>query len=255
MSTVFRLSSVPNDRKRRVVASWWSDGTTMPGYTGDYSRFPDRIMKQKNNVIRFTAEHDDATLLPVNNRHFRMPTTHTEQAFGGFGGLSPQAHIWYGLNECEWRKRKLDDDKRDAARYFRDRLCRYMKDPDVFVLEMMETDEGDGDRRRGTSHPILRDPNFRSTVLEADGGKCALTCEDTDRAIEAAHLVPASQGKDDRPCNGIMLRADLHRLFDARLFRFDPSGRVVITEKSGLSENYLDLLKLKGNCRGGPLKG
>lgn len=223
-----------------VVIGWYNDARV---YRESFT-IPRPNNEAEKNRIRFTA-HDDATLLPVKERHFEMPTTHTRDEFGGFGGLSPQAHIWYGLNKDEWGG--LNGSRRDAAGYFRDKLCRYMKDPDSFVLEMVGAGKSDGDRQRGTSHPTLRDPNFRSRVLEADGGKCVLTGENTDKAIEAAHLVPAREGKDDRPCNGIMLRADLHRLFDARprLFRFDTSGRVMILEETGFSENYLELLNGK----------
>lgn len=50
--------------------------------------------------------------------------------------------------------------------------------------------------------------------------------------LEAAHIVPvAEQGSDD-PSNGILLRADLHRLFDNGLMAINPdTGHVRYASK------------------------
>ena len=72
--------------------------------------------------------------------------------------------------------------------------------------------------------------DFRKIILAADGHRCVITEEETPQALEAAHLVPAKNGENDISCNGITLRADLHRLFDAGLFTFDESGKVMISE-------------------------
>lgn len=85
---------------------------------------------------------------------------------------------------------------------------------------------------------------FRSIVLSHDGHRCALTGDTTVQALEAAHLVPAAKGENDIPTNGVALRADLHRLFDAGLFTFDPDGRVVLADRHpGLSRRYRRLLR------------
>ena len=49
-------------------------------------------------------------------------------------------------------------------------------------------------------------------------------------------------GENDVPANGITLRADLHRVFDADLFTFDHDGRVVDIAP-GLSEDHHQLLE------------
>ena len=71
-----------------------------------------------------------------------------------------------------------------------------------------------------------------------------LTEEATIKALDAAHLIPAATGENDVPRNGITLRADLHRLFDAGLFTFGTDGQVV-NIASGLSPYYRELLKDK----------
>lgn len=41
-------------------------------------------------------------------------------------------------------------------------------------------------------------------------------------ALEAAHIIPVSNGGGDKDWNGIPLRADLHRLFDDGLIELKP---------------------------------
>lgn len=85
---------------------------------------------------------------------------------------------------------------------------------------------------------------FRKVILAADRHSCVVTGEETSEALEAAHLVPAKNGENDISCNGIALRVDLHRLFDAGLFTFGKSGRVMIrAQKSPSFEAYRQLLR------------
>lgn len=85
---------------------------------------------------------------------------------------------------------------------------------------------------------------FRSIVLSHDSHRCALTGDTTVQALEVAHLIPAREGENDIPSNGIALRADLHRLFDAGLFTFDPYGRAVLARRDdGVSDAYRRLLR------------
>ena len=67
-----------------------------------------------------------------------------------------------------------------------------------------------------------RRPNqrrFRRVLLEAYGGHCALTGCDVDEALEAAHVAPWRSENDIGA--GILLRADLHRLFERGLLVID----------------------------------
>lgn len=81
---------------------------------------------------------------------------------------------------------------------------------------------------------------FRSMLL-AEGGLCALTGEDTTDALEAAHIIPSCCGGAEKLQNGILLRADLHRLYDKEQFRIDQNGHVV--DVRNVSRHYRRLLK------------
>ncbi len=63
-------------------------------------------------------------------------------------------------------------------------------------------------------------------------------------------------GENDIPLNGITLRADLHRLFDACLFTFKPNGKVKIVKRdTELSEAYDPATAQRAPAVGQPCKG
>lgn len=71
-------------------------------------------------------------------------------------------------------------------------------------------------------------PRFRHALLRAYGHRCAVTDWDVVEVLEAAHITPYGQGGTYAVSNGLLLRADLHTLFDARLLAFDDQDRVLL---------------------------
>lgn len=63
---------------------------------------------------------------------------------------------------------------------------------------------------------------FRTKLLAAYGERCAITGADVPAVLEAAHIDPHSKSGDNRTDNGLLLRADLHALFDMGLLRISP---------------------------------
>ena len=83
------------------------------------------------------------------------------------------------------------------------------------------------DERQYAVAPVVQRPGqtqFREEILAAYGGRCAVTGCNVQQALEAAHIVPYCGIQSDHVTNGVLLRLDLHRLFDAYLFSFDPSS-------------------------------
>jgi predicted restriction endonuclease len=65
---------------------------------------------------------------------------------------------------------------------------------------------------------------FREAIMKRDGGKCTITGCRVIQALEAAHLIPYASDHQhrDNPANGILLRADIHLLFDRYLMAINP---------------------------------
>lgn len=71
-------------------------------------------------------------------------------------------------------------------------------------------------------------PEFRRTLLDAYEGRCAVTDYDALEALEAAHIVPYRGPETNDPSNGLLLRADLHTLFDVGLVAVDTSAMTLV---------------------------
>ena len=55
---------------------------------------------------------------------------------------------------------------------------------------------------------------FRQELLAAYNSRCAITGCDIEPALEAAHIIPYKGTETNCPQNGLLLRADIHTLFD-----------------------------------------
>jgi HNH endonuclease len=63
---------------------------------------------------------------------------------------------------------------------------------------------------------------FRSRLMEAYQGRCAITGSEVAQVLQAAHIVPYRGSHTDRLDNGLLLRVDVHQLFDKNLIGIDP---------------------------------
>jgi hypothetical protein len=70
-------------------------------------------------------------------------------------------------------------------------------------------------------------PAFRNALRERYGDRCLVTgCPVLD-ALEAAHIRPYRTEADNAPDNGLLLRADLHTLFDLDLLGIEPHSLII----------------------------
>ncbi|MBD2211215.1 pentapeptide repeat-containing protein [Nostoc linckia FACHB-104] len=80
---------------------------------------------------------------------------------------------------------------------------------------------------------------FRNALITYYEGRCAISGCEVTGVLEAAHVEPYSLSKNNNPNNGILLRADLHTLFDLNLIVIHPySKRLEIKPTLLLNEDY-----------------
>jgi len=84
--------------------------------------------------------------------------------------------------------------------------------------------------------PRLGQATFRIAVLEAYHRSCAITGEHSLPALEAAHIRCYSNDGPHEVPNGILLRADLHRLLDTGYITVSPELRLEVSSR--LKEEY-----------------
>lgn len=73
---------------------------------------------------------------------------------------------------------------------------------------------------------------FRERLLAAYQRSCAVTGCDVVEALEAAHTVPYLGPETNHVKNGLLLRADIHTLFDLGLIAVNPSDYRVLVSRS-----------------------
>jgi len=78
--------------------------------------------------------------------------------------------------------------------------------------------------------PRLGQGAFRLIVTDAYQRRCAVTGERALPALEAAHIVPFSEVQTHEVRNGLLLRADIHRLFDLGYVSVAPDYRFLVSK-------------------------
>lgn len=68
---------------------------------------------------------------------------------------------------------------------------------------------------------------FRIMVRASYGDRCTITGCDISEALDAVHIDPYENKSQHHVCNGLLLRKDLHALFDRSLIAVDPVSQLI----------------------------
>jgi putative restriction endonuclease len=89
--------------------------------------------------------------------------------------------------------------------------------------------------------PVYSDPRlvpqrlgqraFQAVVLEAYSRRCAVTGDKIVPVLQAAHIRPLPAGGEHRLDNGMLLRSDVHTLFDRGYLAVDPKHRLLVSPR------------------------
>lgn len=93
-------------------------------------------------------------------------------------------------------------------------------------------------RRQGQSE-------FRQKLLNIYNGRCPITGCDAEPALEAAHIIPYKGTATNHPANGLLLRADLHTLFDLHLVSICPETYEIMIAPDLTKTCYKELIGKK----------
>ncbi len=96
--------------------------------------------------------------------------------------------------------------------------------------------------------PRLGQGSFRVIVTDAYERRCAISGEKTLPALDAAHIKPYAETGSHSVNNGILLRKDMHALFDKGYLTITPDSKVEVSNKIKEEfENGKDYYKHKGS--------
>jgi len=109
-------------------------------------------------------------------------------------------------------------------------------------FQLIESPEAEAEQtveRQRKLAQILARPQqakFRREVLALWGARCLISECETLPALEAAHIRRVSDGGVDHAWNGVPLRADIHRLFDADLIKISSVDWTVSVSNAAQSQ-------------------
>lgn len=117
-------------------------------------------------------------------------------------------------------------------------------DEDNFDVENIEDT-----RQKITTSIVQREgqAEFRRNLLDAYGCQCLVSGCQVVHVIEAAHIIPYQGLQSNHLSNGLLLRADIHKLFDLHLLSIEPDTYkiVIAPELNQTSYHILAGQKLK----------
>jgi len=79
--------------------------------------------------------------------------------------------------------------------------------------------------------PRLGQGSFRILTADNYERRCAVTGEKALPVLDAAHIQPVARGGQHRLANGLLLRTDVHRLFDDGYVTVTPDGRFQVSSR------------------------
>ena len=84
---------------------------------------------------------------------------------------------------------------------------------------------------------------FRQALLSKRPNRCAITGTSELSVLEAAHIIPYAErfADRDKPENGLLLRSDIHKLFDAHLISINPETKSIEVSDRIASPDYQSL--------------
>jgi hypothetical protein len=201
------------DAEDQVIAA---PGTGLP------MRFDRPVPLEVTRRIRFLVGGKDEPLV------FRTPTRLDQQTLRGVRQLSPDSA-------------RLLDELLDVPGTPRGEEALDRGWDEALTEWPLDLDTLEDERRRTLASVVQRQgqEDFRRALLRAYNGRCAISGCDVESALQAAHIIPYLGPHSNRSSNGLLLRADLHNLFDLGLLWIDPETLTVRLAPS-----------LKGSCYG-----
>jgi putative restriction endonuclease len=205
----------------------------------------------------------------VSNYHeFRSTILEYRESHGKFRGIDPEIGCsvlaqpffferkdWIPIPE-DWklnivRGKMYNSETEIGARLFEDVKVRLRNLDEVLGASNSKTILREPSANRYGSEYLtsarIGQGSFRVLVTDAYERKCSMTGEKTLPALEAAHIQAYSDAGIHSVNNGLLLRADLHRLFDRHYITITPELKIEVSKRIHEEyENGKDYYKLHG---------
>ena len=100
-------------------------------------------------------------------------------------------------------------------------------EPQINLQDSPRESPGEDDKWREAQVRVRQgQTEFRGKLLEAYERRCAVTGTRLEPLLQAAHIIPHADGTDYKTSYGLLLRADIHSLYDLHHLSIDERGVV-----------------------------
>ncbi len=168
-----------------------------------------------------TAKEEDCVCLPVDERALQAPR--------GKDGIG-QSNVWYAPSQEKITIEFREKVEKLISQYRASEVVQLVGIRQKYDQDFSDSDTLEDATKRMLVSIVRRQgqSQFRERLIKAYKGKCAISGSDVEKALEAAHIIPYDGKKTNNTSNGLLLRADLHTLFDLKLITIDPSTMKVL---------------------------
>jgi putative restriction endonuclease len=129
--------------------------------------------------------------------------------------------------------KNMDTEKGEGKRLFQE-ICERLQRNSVFSQITIS------DTKERYQHSLVKhrlgQGAFRVLVTDTYHRRCAISGEKTLPVLEAAHIKPYSENGPHHIQNGVLLRSDIHKLFDEGYLTIAPDFRVEVSKR--LKEDF-----------------
>ena len=133
----------------------------------------------------------------------------------------------------------------DASRLRDDLAHHEFNDPLTFVIEDQAepTDDyqpiQDEDKRQAYARRVRKGQSrFRKALQTLYASRCAFTGTDEETVLEACHIISHAKTGDNSLDNGLLLRSDIHVLFDEHMMTLANDGQRILVHKDVTAPEY-----------------
>lgn len=157
----------------------------------------------------------------------------------GFDGVA-------NVDRLVWNHYYAPDRKEIDEGRLRDDLARHeFNDPLTFVVEDQAEPTGgyepiqDEDKRQAYARRVRKGQSrFRKALHTLYGSRCAFTGTEEETVLEACHIISHAKTGDNSLDNGLLLRSDIHVLFDEHLMTLANDGQRILVHKDVTAPEY-----------------
>ena len=147
------------------------------------------------------------------------------------------------IDEIVWAKYYSKESRTiDLVRLRCDIAQSYVTDPSVILPEISGPPNNCDFEMQSYAMRVRKgQQRFRRALQTLYAGKCAFTGTSEESVLEACHIIPHARTGNDSPDNGLLLRSDIHVLFDEHLMTLANDGQHILVHKDVTAPEYARL--------------